>query len=271
VKNHLEEREKNIRNRYSKLISDGDQLEIHQIDQNNDWMIDALKEKFAENLKSIDTFKTEAQTKEIAKTKKLSKVAKARAETNLEKLNSNISNLEGANEFISSDLPTRVDFKDMIDDYIKDSNLFEERNTINDEIESFKNNKTKVTNKFTAYKNRSTAMMLTDNFNIYNVEQIRKIYPKIDGPVEDDIFAKIKERKEFAKSSEDIINSIADYRTNKQQITLQNLDSQLLIPQQKVKFEPDYYLYMKFPKEGEPLELEASIKKSKYTKKSTKK
>jgi hypothetical protein len=154
---------------------------------------------------------------------------------------------------------------------MKDNNLFKERQTINNSIEILKNTKSKVKTEFTNLKNRSTAMMLTDNFNIYNVDQIRKIYPKNTGPVEEDIFAKIKDRKEFALDSKDIIETVADYRTNKQQITLQNLDSQLLIPQQKVTLTPDLYLYMKYPKEGEPLEIEGSIKKSKYSKKSTKK
>lgn len=133
-------------------------------------------------------------------------------------------------------------------------------------INNLKNNKTQVASAFTAIKDRSTAMLLTDHFNIVNVEQTRKIYPrKQAGEQIVDIFSKIKTNKELAEESNTVIETITNLRTNnREQITLKNLHEQLLIPQQKVKLNPDLYVHVKLPTNDAPLEIEGILKKSKY-------
>ena len=162
--------------------------------------------------------------------------------------------------YLSDKSSTFSFFGDELNDFIMNKSYFvSEPSAINQEIEKFKNNKTKVLNAFTDIKNRSTSMMLTDKFNIYNVDQIRKIYP-IDTkiPVENDIFAKIHENKISSMDSNNIINTIADYRTNKKKITKQNFYDQILIPQGKVAFPPSF-IQVDLTKKDPLLELSATI------------
>jgi hypothetical protein len=181
------------------------------------------------------------------------------------KINKNRNNTLHMKKF-KNELTVRNEIENLMQTLTEDMYSLEDGKSLTIEMNNLKNNKTKVASAFTDIKDRSTAMILTDYFNIVNVDQTRKIFPrKQAGEQIVDIFEKIKTNKQIAEESNSVIDTITNLRTNnKEQITLANLHQQLLIPQQKVKLNPDLYVHVKSSTNHAPLEIEAVMKKSTY-------
>ena len=85
----------------------------------------------------------------------------------------------------------------------------------------------KLKEKFSNIKNRETSILLTDQFNIYNVENIRKYYK--EGKTMEDVFSKIERSKTMEFEIDKIIS---DYRTKP--TGYENLEEYINIPKMKI-------------------------------------
>lgn len=165
----------------------------------------------------------------------------------------------------------RENIRDIINDYMKDRDAFAEGDIIKSKMEALKNTKSTINNLFAQHKKGTTPMMITDDFDFYNVDQLRKLYvdplktkEERDKEPVVDVFSKIQQQKIIAEKSTSVIEAVVDYRTkNKTPITLANLQDQLFVPknQKVVDLNPDKYLHFKYPKDpNEPMQIEGAVK-----------
>ncbi len=206
VRDNLNERKSVIITEYEKLTGIKE-TEISNINSENDNVIEKLNNV-------------------------IEKLTPSKRKKNTLQLNKDILKLK----LKQSEILSRTNIQTLIDSYIIDNQSYNHaynfNSSINGERDSFRKNKTRQAELFTDIKNRSTAMMLTDKFDIYNVNEIRKFYPekyKLNNEV-NDIFTTIKEREILSTGSTDLLKTIADFRTIKGDITLENFADQIRIP-----------------------------------------
>jgi hypothetical protein len=180
-------------------------------------------------------------------------------------------------EYLGNKYDKRMGIKDIIDDYRKDRESFTEGQLVKMKIETLKNTKSTIKNLFAQHKKGTTPMMITDDFEVYNVDQLRKLYVDPQKTKEErdkepllDIFSKIEQRKIIAENATGNVGTVLDYRTkDRTPITLANLQDQIFVPKQKkvVDLYPEKYLHIKYPTDpNEPMQIEGAVKISTQSK-----